>query len=216
MNMTSANFRPLVLIALLILAYACGSGSQPESDKTTTSAASETAPPAPAPYDPDPTDTIPGDAYPVYSADTTIAALIRASLQAAEKDMLTGVPPEQRKFKYHAIDLNKDGQHEYLVALYTPPYCGTGGCSAYLFNTDGSLHSRFTVVDFPVYVASSLTDGWSDLIMYSGRENRLVKLKGRKYPANPSVQPAYKGTMPDKSSAVLQIFEGGAYPAFSF
>ncbi len=216
MVMTIKSFALPLSFALMTLATACGSGSQSESQTATTPAVAETAPPPPPPYDPDPTDTIPGDAYPAYSADTATASLIRASLLKAEKDMLTGVPPEQRKFKYHAVDLNKDGKNEYLVALYTPPYCGTGGCSAYLLNADGSMHSRFTVVDFPIYVASSVTDGWSDMIMYSGRENRLVKHKGGKYPSNPSVQPAYKGTMPDKSSAVLNVFEGGAYPAFSF
>jgi hypothetical protein len=215
MVMTIKSFALPLSFALMTLATACGSGSQPEAEKTTAPSVAETPAPAPAPYDPDPTDTIPGDAYPAYSADTATASLIRASLQSAEKNMLTGVPPEQRKFKYHAVDLNNDGKNEYMVALYTPMYCGSGGCTAYLLNADGSVHSRFTVVDFPVYAASTSTDGWKDLVMYSGRENRHVKHKGGKYPSNPSVQPAYKEPMPDKSSAILNIFEG-AYPAFSF
>lgn len=204
-----------LILALMVLVSACGSGSQPEAEKATTPAVAETTPPPP-PFDPDPTDTIPGDAYPAYSSDTAVAAMIRTTLLSAEKDMLTGVPPEQRKFKYHAFDLNNDGKNEYLVALYTPMYCGTGGCTAYLLNADGSVDTRFTVVRFPVYVAASTTNQWQDLIMYSGRENRWVKRKGNTYPSNPSTLPVYKGDPPNMAPALLNIWEGGAYPAFAF
>jgi hypothetical protein len=200
---------------LIFLSAACNTGNKPGSDKASTPAVAETTP-APVAFDPDPTDTIPGDAYPSYGSDTAAAALIRSTIQTAEKDMLSSIPEEQRKFKYHAVDLDKDGRNEYMVALYTPMYCGTGGCSAYLLNADGSMNSRFTVVEFPIYVAATATEGWQDLIMYSGRENRLVKRKGGKYPSNPSTLPVYRDALPDASSMLLNIWEGGPYPSFSF
>jgi len=210
------KFNCLAFISgLIILSTACNTGSQSGRDNTTTPTIAETTP-APVSYDPDPTDTIPGDAYASYGSDTTVAALIRSTIQAAEKDMLSGVPAEQRKFKYHAIDLDKDGKNEYMVALYTPMYCGTGGCTAYLLNADGSVNSRFTVVRFPIYVAATATEGWQDLVMYSGRENRIVKFKGGKYPSNPSTLPVYKEALPDASYMLLNIWEGGPYPSFSF
>lgn len=210
------RFISLAFISGLILLFsACNSGSEPGGDKATTPAVAETTP-APVAFDPDPTDTIPGEAYPSYSSDTAVAALIRSTIQSAEKDMLSGIPAEQRKFKFHAVDLNKDGKNEYFVALYTPMYCGSGGCTAYLLNADGSMNSRFTVVRFPIYAAATETEGWQDLVMYSGRENRLVKRKGGKYPSNPSTLPVYKDALPDASSMLLNIWEGGPYPSFSF
>lgn len=214
-TMRKKFIRLTFIFALIFLATACNTGSRPEEDKATTPAVAETTP-APVAYDPDTMDTIPGDAYPSYGSDTAVAALIRSTIQAAEKDMLSGLPAEQRKFKYHAVDLNKDGKNEYMVALFTPMYCGTGGCTAYLLHADGSVNSRFTVVRFPMYVAASATEGWQDLVMYSGRENRLVKHQGGKYPSNPSTLPVYKDALPDASSMLLDIWEGGPYPSFSF
>lgn len=204
------------IIAMAFFTQACGSGNQPEAEKATPPAVAETPAPAPAPFDPDPTDTIPGDGYPKYGSDTAVAAMIRKTVQESEKDIINTIPAEQRKFKYHAFDLNEDGKEEFLVALYTPFYCGTGGCTAYLLNADGSVNTRFSVVRFPVYVAASSSKGWHDLMMYSGGKYRWVKSNGSKYPSNPSTLPEVKGDIPNMAPALLNIWEGGAYPAFSY
>ena len=214
--MNRSSFFAGAIIVMAVLVQACGSGNQSEAEKTASPAVAETPAPAPAPFDPDPTDTIPGDAYPAYGSDTAVAALIRKTLLETEKEMANVIPAEQRKFKYHAFDLNEDGKNELMVALYTPFYCGTGGCTAYLLNADGSVNSKFSVVRFPVYVAASSTKGWHDLMMYSGSKHRWVKWDGSKYPSNPSTLPEVKGDIPNMAPALLNIWEGGAYPAFSY
>ena len=149
-------------------------------------------------------------------SDPEAVALIRHTLQEAEQSGLDFIPEADRRFKYQAFDLNHDGLDEYLVALYTPYFSGTGGSTAYIINPDGTVDSRFTVVRFPIHVAATSSEGWQDLIMYSGRENRDVKRRGGKYPSNPSVEAVYEEEIPDGTPALLDIWDGGAYPAFPF
>lgn len=201
----------LAVSAAAIFMAAC------KSDETNTATATEPVATAPATtFDPDPTDTIPGDGYPAYCSDTAIASMLAASIREAEKDNLSGLTNDDRKFKYHAFDLNNDGKDEYVVALYKPFWCGSGGCTAYIFGNDGKVDTRFTVVRFPIYVAASVSDGWQDLIVYSGSENRFARRKAGKYPSNPSTEEVAKGEIPNMAPALVNIWEGGAYPAFSF
>jgi hypothetical protein len=174
-----------------------------------------TAGTANAKVDPDTTDSIPADGYAAYNSDMQAAEIIRKALtETILKDDLSYIPAEQRKFKYHAIDLNNDKSDEYLVALTTNYFCGTGGCSFYIVDKTGKLVSNFSVSDFPVYVAPGATDGWQDLIIMSNGKFHHIKMKGGKYPSNPSVEPEFKGEVP-KTPALLNIYES-AYPAFIY
>jgi hypothetical protein len=202
----------LLLLASLFVIDSCQSNQTKEK---TTKIVDSTAIHKPG-DDPDPTDSIPASGYDPATADFKAADLIRKSLTTKIlSSELASIPAEQRKFKYQAFDLNNDSLPEYFVAMVGPYYCGTGGCTAYLLDNKGNLINGFTVVDFPIYAASSTTDGWQDLIMKSTGKNHFIKMKNGKYPSNPSVEPVFKGDPKTKGTQVLNVFMD-PYPAFTF
>lgn len=102
-------------------------------------------------------------------------------------------------YYYNRVDLNGDGKPEALVYLFGPAVCGTGGCSAYVFQLEGArykLISELNPARNPIVVSSSRTRGWKDLIVpVAGggvRSEYYAKLQfdGRQYPENPTVPPA--------------------------
>jgi len=132
-------------------------------------------------------------------------ALIRKQLLILLKKDLPAMTKEDRSFYYEAFDLNNDKKEEYFVGFYNSYFCGSGGCSGYILNNDGSVINRFTVTDFPIYVTTSATEKFYDLIFESGGKFLLLKMKGGKYPSNPSVQEVIKGDIPKESAKVLDI-----------
>lgn len=120
-----------------------------------------------------------------------------------KKDLGT-LTETDRKFFFAETDLNGDGKNEYFAAFSSPYFCGSGGCTAYLFDNEFNVISHFTVIDYPFYVMTEKTDGWKDLVMFSGGKNRLVKHAKGKYPGNPSTLPEFKGE-PGKDA--VKLFE---------
>ncbi len=102
------------------------------------------------------------------------------------KKDLEQLDPEQRNFTYTSFDLNGDGSKEYLIGLQNNYYCGTGGCTYFITTDKGKLINSFTVSRAPFYVLESKTNGWHDLVVYSGSANRLIQFNGKSYPSNPS------------------------------
>lgn len=94
--------------------------------------------------------------------------------------------PEQRNFTYTSFDLNGDGSKEYLIGLQNNYFCGTGGCTYFITTDKGKLINSFTVSRAPFYVLENKTNGWYDLVVYSGSANRLIQFNGKSYPSNPS------------------------------
>jgi hypothetical protein len=165
--------------------------------------------------DPDPTDSIPASGYAAYNSDLKVAELLKKTLaESVLKEDISTIPANERKFRYHAVDLNNDKIDEYLVAPPGNFYCGTGGCSFFIIDNNGKAIGDFTVSDFPIYTATSATEGWQDLIIRSNGKDHLIKMKNGKYPSNPSVAPEYKGEAPN-TQALLDIYQK-AYPAFSY
>jgi Zn-dependent M16 (insulinase) family peptidase len=131
------------------------------------------------------------EAPPEPSADPVRSGIERY-LQKYLRDDLKTLSEEDRKYSHDTFDLNNDGRKEIFVALISPYFCGSGGCTLLILNPDYTLHSRMTVVkDFPLHASSKTTHGWRDLVIQS-RGNRLLKHNGKKYPSNPSIQPAVK------------------------
>nr|WP_199002274.1 hypothetical protein [Flavobacterium sp. ASV13] len=137
--------------------------------------------------------------------DDKAVALIRKQLNVLLKKDLAAMTKEDRFFYYQAFDLNNDKKDEYFVGFSNPYFCGSGGCSGYILNNDGSLINSFTVTDFPIFVTTSATEKFYDLIFESGGKFHLLKMKNRKYPSNPSVQEVVKGDVPKESTKVLDI-----------
>jgi hypothetical protein len=58
-------------------------------------------------------------------------------------------PATRRAAFDDTFDLNNDGKKEIFVALVSPYFCGSGGCTLLILNPDFTLNSRMTLVNFP-------------------------------------------------------------------
>jgi hypothetical protein len=101
-----------------------------------------------------------------------------------------------RRFIFNKVDLNDDGNEEYLVGLIGPDFCGTGGCTMLILSQNLKLMSKITLVKYPVYLGTEETGNniYKNIYLRTGQVG-YVKLvwNGGKYPGNPSTQP----TVPD-------------------
>lgn len=147
--------------------------------------------------------------------DDKAVELIRKQLLVLLKADLPALTKDDRFFYYSAFDLNNDKKDEYFVGFSNPYFCGSGGCSGYILNNDGSLINKFTVTDFPIYITTSVTEKFYDLIVVSGGKFHLLKLKNGKYPSNPSVQEVVKEDASRESTKVLDI-DGKKLEKYSF
>ncbi|QST00933.1 hypothetical protein IMZ31_05010 [Pontibacillus sp. ALD_SL1] len=115
------------------------------------------------------------------------------------------------RYYYNKVDLNGDGIPETFVYLVGQYFCGTGGCSAAIFKEqdgDYSLLTRFSVVNNPVIISNTKTNGYKDIIMNvygGGIEPFFARLtyNGTTYPGNPSVQPKVEPGTKVKGVAIV-------------
>lgn len=137
--------------------------------------------------------------------DDKAVELIRKQLLVLLKKDLLAITKKDRFFYYEAFDLKNDKKNEYFVGFSNPYFCGSGGCSGYILNNDGSVINSFTVTDFPILVTTSTSDSFYDLIFESRGIFHQMKMKNGKYPSNPSVQEKWKEEIPKESREVLDI-----------
>ena len=134
------------------------------------------------------------------------------ALESAILDQLDGYescegdPGGGVRYFYDAVDLNDDGVTETMVYLFGGDVCGTGGCTALIFRSEGQTHAlmtRLTLVSNPIVVSDRTTNGWHDLVLYvsgGGAEPayHVLQHAGTGYPQNPSVAPTLEaGTVVD-------------------
>lgn len=209
--------RQLFYPALILLFFiACGPASEPESSAKQKAFRPDTTIIEQL-QDPDTTDTIPATAYGINTYGTITENRIRASFQTLFKDDLEKdiIPDLSKKFIFFEYDLNGDSKKEIFAGLSGPYFCGSGGCTIYLFNNDGIVLTRFTVADYPIVISDSKTKGFKDLIIQSDGKNHLVKFNGEKYPSNPSLEPVLKLIPGDGLPRALD-FINEPYPWFGF
>ncbi|MDP5200936.1 hypothetical protein [Flavobacterium sp. DG2-3] len=139
--------------------------------------------------------------------DIETVNMIREQLLVLLKSDLPSLKKEERFFFYDAFDLNNDKKEEYFVGFSNSYFCGSGGCSGFILNNNVSLINKFSVTDFPILIAPTSTENFSDLLMKSGGLYHLVKLKSGKYPSNPSIEEKWNGEVPKESTKVLDIYE---------
>ncbi|MBZ4037096.1 hypothetical protein K6T82_20200 [Flavobacterium sp. 17A] len=151
----------------------------------------------------------------VSEKDSKVVELIQKQLQILLKKDLPAMTKEDRYFYYEAFDLNSDQKDEYFVGFSNSYFCGSGGCSCYILNNDGSLINKFTVTDFPILVTTESSEKFYNLLMKSAGTFHLIKMKNGKYPSNPSVQEKWKGEVPKESTSVLDI-QGKTLEKYSF
>ena len=147
--------------------------------------------------------------------DDKAVELIRKQLSVLLKKDIPAMTKDDRYFYYQEFDLNNDKKNEYFVGFSNSYFCGSGGCSGYILNNDGSVINRFTVTDYPIYVTTSSTEKFYDLIFESGGKFHLLKMKNGKYPSNPSVQEKWKDAVPEESPSILDI-DNRKYQRISF
>lgn len=95
-------------------------------------------------------------------------------------------------------DLNGDGRPEALVYLMSSNYCGSGGCTLFIYTPEQgsfSQHGSMSVTSLPVRALNSRTRGWRDLAVgVSGGGTRartvLIPHGAITYADNPTVAPA--------------------------
>ncbi|TDX49161.1 hypothetical protein [Orenia marismortui] len=118
---------------------------------------------------------------------------------------------DEIRYYYNRIDLNGDDKQEFFVLLVGRVVCGSGGCSALLFednNDEYNLISRFSLVNNPIIISKDKTNGWNDIIIPvagGGIKNFFAQMKfnGKKYPLNPSIEPAIKVGAKIKGTAIV-------------
>lgn len=145
------------------------------------------------------------NAKPVKDIETV--KMIREQLLVLLKTDLPSLKKEDRFFFYEAFDLNNDQKDEYFVGFSNSYFCGSGGCSGFILNNDGTLINKFSVTDFPILIAATSTGNFSDLLMKSDGLYHLVKMKNGKYASNPSIEEKWSGEVPKESKKVLDIYE---------
>ena len=206
----------IILLSSALFLNSCGPAADSGSNLVQDSSLSDTAV-VNLLQDPDTTDTIPASAYGINTYGSVAENQIRTSFQTLFKDDLARniIPGLSRKFIIFEFDLNGDSINEIFAGLTGPYFCGSGGCTIYLFNNDGTVLTRFTVADYPIVVSDSKTMGFKDLIIKSNGQNHLMKFDGKKYPSNPSLEPVLKLIPGDGLPRALD-FVNEPYPWFRF
>lgn len=96
-------------------------------------------------------------------------------------------------------DVNADGRQEAFVYMMSGNYCGSGGCSLFIFTPEQASFyqmGHMTVTQTPIRVLNSRTRGWRDLAVgVSGggtpARTMIMQHRGATYPGNPTTD----GTM---------------------
>jgi len=203
-------------LVLLMAIFSCKNETKIEPEQTSLPDSTVVEKTDPV-IDPDPTDSIPAESYGINSSSMQTAALVRLTLQDLYKDDLAKnfIQENSRKFIFFEYDLNEDGKKEIFVGLTGGYFCGSGGCTQLILDDQGNVISTFSVSDYPVIIDNNKTNGWKDLIIYSGSKNRIVKFDGKKYPPNPSVLPELK-LIPGDGLPRAMNFINEPYPWFGF
>ena len=121
----------------------------------------------------------------------------------------------QQTYKTEYIDLNNDGIKDALVLMSTPDWCGTGGCSLFVFQGGEEKFeflSSSSLIHQPFTISENQTNGWRDLVVEvrgGGAKPQTVTLKfdGKVYPSNPSLEPPINSEIIVEGVQVFPIVE---------
>ncbi len=103
--------------------------------------------------------------------------------------------PPNSSYDFVRIDLDGDGRREGLVLFKLPHtyWCGWDGCGLAVFRANNNGFTPMSVMNGvrgPIYVRSTGTNGWRDIILrVSGTnmrdKNVVMAFNGRTYPSSP-------------------------------
>ncbi|WP_260926613.1 hypothetical protein [Novosphingobium sp. 9] len=138
---------------------------------------------------------------PTQSAAPTEAVVTRQSPEDWLKAHFAGdLRSEIDSLRYAkaTVDLNGDGKDEVLLYAGGSMLCGSGGCDLIVLTPDGDswrMVGDLSVVQMPVGVLDSKTNGWRDLavsVSGGGADAGVMRVPfdGKAYADNPTVAPA--------------------------
>lgn len=120
-------------------------------------------------------------------------AALQAEPTALENALAQHFDNEIPNYRSVLHDLNNDGLPDALVYAQDPSWCGSGGCTLFVFQgtADGYVFlSRTTLVLLPLAVTPNANHGWKSLQVYAKGTGQVVLTGSDKgYPLNPSLQP---------------------------
>lgn len=123
---------------------------------------------------------------------------------------------KQLRFLEREVDLdNNYDTKEYLVYVLDKMYCGTGGCTLFIINSESKVISSTSVVNLPIYTTTTLAenakkdkDKWKDLFVWSDGSYRQLTYKQGKYPYNASMAPEFsKETLKFHPEKYLELLD---------
>ena len=160
-------------------------------------------------------EAVPDDVADISTAATEEVAEASPELPAEMAALLDAEFADFDGLTYYSgrFDLNGDGTDEWMAYVAGPGACGTGGCSMRIFQQtpDGiETKGQLSVVQLPVGVFETSTDGWRDLAITiggGGAEYAVVKVPYTDpvYSSNPTVSPAQPST--DEFTTVIAFPE---------
>lgn len=113
------------------------------------------------------------------------------------------IPSLDRQFKLYATDLNGDGKNEIFVSLVGSYFCGSGGCTMLLLDSNYKLITKFTVMQGSIFVEPKTENDWKVLMVKSEGEWKSLVYADGTYPSNPSVVEKSKQDGPSGQAVVI-------------
>jgi hypothetical protein len=136
----------------------------------------------------------------------SLGLFLRSYLRVAERE---GSPVA---YASAFVNLNSDKTPEVVVYVRGEAWCGSGGCLLLVLEQTGVSYrvlGRITIARTPIRVFENKTRGWRSIGVWvqgggiqPGYEAEL-RFDGRKYPSNPSVEPAHRSGSNDSPGTVL-------------
>lgn len=174
-----------LICGILLVSFACGQQGENATSENSQS----------SPIQESPSSSISLDKTDKQVDEKTQNNLTEA-LNSYLQELGANVETEQT-YKTEYIDLNDDGIKDALVLMNTPDWCGTGGCSLFIFQGGENKFeflSSSSLINQPFTVSETKTNGWRNLIVEvrgGGATPQTVTLEfdGKFYPSNPSLEP---------------------------
>ena len=115
-----------------------------------------------------------------------IGGYITDSIVKKDIDFLNAT---DRRFQFYTTDLNGDQNKEIFVLLNGSYFCGSGGCTMLLLNSDLSVITSFTVMTPPLFIEKREDKDWAVLLIRNEGALKELIYKDGSYPSNPSILP---------------------------
>lgn len=112
-----------------------------------------------------------------------------------------GYPP----YIYGTADLNNNGEDEILILMQNQDYCGSGGCTGFVFDNKKQQVAKFTVMDRPILLGNETHLGWHDIIAYSDGAMHTLRYSEDGYPLNTSTAPIFDYETKQKEAVGLAM-----------